>query len=426
MKIFIQVKVFPASNGECILIKFIGKRVTNILIDCGYVSTYKIIKEELHKLKENNEKLDLVVLTHIDNDHINGARCIFADYINDRICEISEVWYNDYFSIYDIENNNNSIEECEEEFKILQTIIKQKYPNDPNQNEENFVGYKTANILVDYLQNEKIYKKLNKSFTNGVFIENKHEIKSKRINDEVELIILGPKKEILQQLVYEWRSYLKKKGFNKEIVKSKEIAKAFELFYVNKVEKMNIQTVKEKQCSVATKLEELLEFNECDTGLENRSSISFILKFYDKSMLFLGDSSPIDYDEVLEKIGQDMKDEKLKFDLVKVSHHGSKYNISKKFFDIVTSDRYIISTNGYGHHHPDFESIYKIICMQKENKLIKFNYKQKRLMNFVEKNKLDETNNFKIEYENESLKGKKIMEIDITDEVIESKGERNE
>lgn len=420
MQTSVQVKVFPASNGESILIKCIGNKSTNILVDCGYISTYKTIKKELHNLKDNNEKIDLMVLTHVDNDHINGARTIFEDYLKNQVCEISEIWYNDFFSIYDIEGRSN--EKCiEEEFELLKKIVKQKYPNDPNLFGESVVGFKAANTLVDYLQNEKICNKINKSRPGGIFIENKDDIKSIWINDEVEIILLGPTKEILVQLLEEWRNYLKETGFKKEVVKSKEIAKAFELFYVNKMGTEYLQKAGEKKCSVKTELEELLEFNESDNKLENRSSIAFILKFYNKCMLFLGDSSPLDYDDILEKIAQTVPENKLRFDLVKVSHHGSKYNISKKFFDIATSDKYIISTNGYIHNHPDLESILKIICNQKEDKLIKFNYKHDKLNNFIKKNKLDQIHNFKIKYENSSLLGIKVMETEIKD-----KGEKNE
>lgn len=420
----IQVKSFPASNGESFLIKCVGEKSTNILIDCGYISTYKVMESELHNLKKNNEKIDLMVLTHIDNDHINGARSILKDYVNDKICEISEIWYNDFFSIYDIEGCSDE-NRTQEEFKLLKEIIEQKYPNDPNLFKEEVVGYKSANTLVDCLQNEKIHNIINKSRNPCILVENKETIeKSIWINDEVEIILLGPTKEVLVQLLEEWRKHLNEKGFKEEVVKSKKIAKAFELFYVNKIEEMSLRENIEKQCSVRTKLEELLEFNESDAKLENRSSISFILRFYDKYLLFLGDSSPLDYEDVLEKMAQATPDNKLKFDLVKVSHHGSKFNTSNKFFDLVTSDKYIISTNGRGtHNHPDLEAILKIICNQKEDKLIKFNYKPDKIINFINKNKLYQTYNFKLEYENSSLLGVKVMNTVIKDEV---KGESNE
>lgn len=420
----IQVKSFPASNGESFLIKCVGEKTTNILIDCGYKSTYKVIEEELHNLKNNNEKIDLMVFTHIDNDHINGARSILEDYINNKICEISEIWYNDFFSIYDIEGCSD--ENCiQKEFKLLRKIIEQRYPNDPNFFKEEVVGYKSANTLVDCLQNEKIHNIINKSRKPCIFVENKNIIeKSIWINDEVEIILLGPTKEVLIQLLEDWKEHLKNKGFKEEVVKSKDIAKAFELFYVNKIEELNLDKNIEKQCSGRTKLEELLEFNESDPKLENRSSISFILRFYDKCLLFLGDSSPVDYEDVLEKMAQATPDNKLEFDLVKVSHHGSKFNTSNKFFDLVTSDKYIISTNGVGaHNHPDIEAILKIICNQKEDKLIKFNYKPDKIINFINKNKLDETYNFKLEYENSSLLGVNVMNTVIKDKI---KGESNE
>ncbi|MEZ5082471.1 MAG: hypothetical protein R2750_03330 [Bacteroidales bacterium] len=43
--------------------------------------------------------------------------------------------------------------------------------------------------------------------------------------------------------------------------------------------------------------------------------------------------------------------------MAKVSHHGSKSNISKKLLDLLDAKHYLISTNGDRHNHPDPEAI---------------------------------------------------------------------
>ena len=125
----VNIKAFPARGGESILISLDGINKTNILIDCGYKSTYKLIKKELIKIRERGEKLDLLVLTHIDNDHINGARSILQDYIEGNICDILEIWINDYFRICNLKIDNND-EGNLESLELLRRIIKQKYPID--------------------------------------------------------------------------------------------------------------------------------------------------------------------------------------------------------------------------------------------------------------------------------------------------------
>ncbi|NFI94450.1 MBL fold metallo-hydrolase [Clostridium botulinum] len=406
----IKIKVYPASNGEGILIECNGKEQTNILVDCGYISTYNLIKKDLINLKKNEKKIDLLVLTHIDNDHINGARKLLSDYIKDEICEISEIWYNDYFSIYDIEDKKKEL--CKTEYNIFKLLESDEYPPDPNETGEKNISYKSANRLVAYLEKDKIKQRLNKSFENVVCIDEKNKFKKFQISNEVEVILLGPTKEILKELLYDWRNYLIEKGFEEEIVKSKELAEAFELYYVNQIEEIMEEIYSEKECSASDELREYLEFNIPDKKLENRSSISFILKFYDKHLLFLGDSSPKDYEEILENLLKNLNKEKLEFDLVKVSHHGSKYNTSNKLLEMITSKRYLISTNGNTFDHPDLETISKIIVNQKEKKKLYFNYELIKIEEFLRDYKLEDAK-FTIIYENKSAFDENIQLIDI-------------
>lgn len=411
-----EIKIYPASNGESIMIKCEGKNQTNILVDCGYISTYKHIRNDLIKLKKHNQKIDLFILTHIDNDHINGARNLMSDYVNNKICEISEIWYNDYFSIYNIENNNEEM--CKTEFNLFKLLKDDEYPFDPNEIGEKNISFKSANILADYLQKDVIKDRLNKSFENAVFIDDKSKMKKVIINDEVEIIVLGPTKEVLLELLNSWRNYLINIGFKKEIAKSEELAKAFELFYINKMEELQEESYFDKECSTRSKEEEIkdyLEFDIKDKKIENRSSISFILKFYDKNLLFLGDSSPIDYEEALNFA---LKNEKRDFELVKVSHHGSKYNTSKKLFEMIASKRYVISTNGSVFDHPDLEAIAKIAIKQEYEKEFYFNYRIPKVEEFFNVYNL-QNDTCRVNYGNDNLLDENIQCIEIKGENYE-------
>lgn len=94
----------------------------------------------------------------------------------------------------------------------------------------------------------------------------------------------------------------------------------------------------------------------------NSSSIAFLLKLIDCSILLLGDSRPEIVIESLKKLGKTNKN-KLVVDYVKVSHHGSINNTSCELLDLIDCDNYIISTNGGNstHMHPDREVIARLI-----------------------------------------------------------------
>ena len=92
----IKVKIFPASYGDCFLVSVNNsKEKFNILIDGGLLDTYKrSLKKELKALGKNGEKINLLINTHIDSDHINGLIAFLRENNNKQYIEIEEIWYN--------------------------------------------------------------------------------------------------------------------------------------------------------------------------------------------------------------------------------------------------------------------------------------------------------------------------------------------
>lgn len=66
-----NIYMFPALNGDCILVEYVASRY--ILIDGGYVDTYKtFLLPKLVEIADNGSVIDVLVVTHIDSDHISG------------------------------------------------------------------------------------------------------------------------------------------------------------------------------------------------------------------------------------------------------------------------------------------------------------------------------------------------------------------
>jgi hypothetical protein len=53
--------------------------------------------------------------------------------------------------------------------------------------------------------------------------------------------------------------------------------------------------------------------------------------------------------------------EKLRIDALKVPHHGSANNLNIDLLKLLDCPRYLVSTDGSGHHHTDREAIARVI-----------------------------------------------------------------
>ncbi|MFS0906667.1 hypothetical protein AB3N02_26965 [Priestia aryabhattai] len=92
--------MFPAKNGDTFLINCLGKNNTNILLDLAYPDTYRnYVRPRLCELNKQAETLDLVIFTHVDQDHIQGGITFFEENSGSNsqsIITVKEVWHNSY------------------------------------------------------------------------------------------------------------------------------------------------------------------------------------------------------------------------------------------------------------------------------------------------------------------------------------------
>src|SRR4051812_424731 len=73
----IRLDLLPAKDGDSLLVTYGDQRRTrHLLIDGGRASSYPMIKPVLASI---GEPLDLLVVTHVDQDHILGVLAMFKD-----------------------------------------------------------------------------------------------------------------------------------------------------------------------------------------------------------------------------------------------------------------------------------------------------------------------------------------------------------
>lgn len=355
----ISIKMFKAEKGDAFLIKFDNGQ--NILIDMGMPNTYENeIRQELIKLKESNQKIDLLIISHVDEDHIGGAIKFLEENQNNKIIEISEIWHNSYRHLQFDKSKVSKVNT--DTTKVLESIIKQNQSTslaDGIQKISAKQGSSLASLIYKYRYN------WNTTFSNrAIYLENKSETAI----GNLKFIFLSPNQEKLKMLSKKWLKELKKKKYSFEISDEEIFDDAFE-FYMKflKADDSKTTNISAKR---SIDFEKLSELEEKDNSPTNGSSLAFIIEYKDKKLLFLGDSHE---DIIFESLKA--KDYNLKFDLMKVSHHGSNKNISNRLIDLIDCDKFLFSTSGIYHGHPDLETISKIVVKKTEyQKELLFNY----------------------------------------------------
>src|SRR6266511_2210849 len=77
--------MLPAQHGD-------ASAPSRVLIDAGTPPTHEVVKERILQLEPDDRRFELLVVTHIDTDHIGGVLKLLAD---DTLgLEFDEVWFN--------------------------------------------------------------------------------------------------------------------------------------------------------------------------------------------------------------------------------------------------------------------------------------------------------------------------------------------
>ncbi|WP_051620640.1 MBL fold metallo-hydrolase [Paenibacillus sp. UNC451MF] len=415
-----KIEMFPASYGDSFLISCNGKTTTNILIDMGFMSTYtNSIKNKLTEVKSKGESISLLVFTHIDEDHIAGGLKFLSEngkIENPNIVEIENIWFNSYRHIQFWKSDFEADESDVKNDSVLESIIGKGRPREKGNRDVQSVGAMQGSTLASLMYFNEYMNIWNRDFEySAVTVEEildngVDNLRKITINDEVGITVLSPDENKLKQLETVWQEKLASAGYSKQIVSSKLMDDAFEIYTTN----INSENPKlRKLYKVSSEKEETEIKNsltnpfEADTTEVNGSSIAFILDFDGKRVLFLGDSHPDIIIKNLKIIKSAWNCERLWFDAVKISHHGSKHNTSVELLELIDSDKFIFSTNGRGKgfSHPDIETVYRVIATpNSKKKSLIFNYRPLHIISKIDKEEFKEKYNFEIKYTNDLSK----------------------
>lgn len=321
----ISVRLLAASHGDSFLISHTsGASVYNILIDGGPQKTFAFgpnrrhsgeLRIVLDEIKARGQTIDLAILTHVDSDHISGL--IEGFKVEGYLKELTKrIWF----------NSSNTITEHFNHIDIVENHITGSFDDSPKTSINQ--GKTFEELLIDLGCWRRTIIKSGDKYREGPFT----------------FTILSPCEDDLKELLCIWPD-----------------------------DTQSAQTagpIKDHSLSFKDLLEDD-KFKE-DGSITNGSSIAFILEADNKCMVFLGDAYCKTIVKGLRSLGFS-KEKKLKADFVKVSHHGSQYNTNDELLDLISTENFLISTDGSVHGHPDKRTIARIFNSNKKN-VVHVNY----------------------------------------------------
>lgn len=321
-----RLNMLPAGHGDSLWIDY-GDQLNphHILIDGGYAATYDEIAKKIRALPEDRRHIELLVITHIDNDHIKGILKLLSR--AELNVTFGDIWFNAWRHLPDSEFESFGPLEGEK----LSTLLSQ--------------GGMPWNTMFD-----------NKS----VSLQDDRLLPTVQLPGGMKLTILSPREQELKELVSVWAEKCREAGLdpNKSLREEPPVEPptGYEVMGPPDVEALAATPFKKNDSEA------------------NGSSIAFIARFARRSVLMAADGFA---DVLLDgiKLLVPDKNKSLSLDAFKIPHHGSRGNINQELLEKVDCGRYLFSTNSGKYDHPDMEAVARVIKYGGAKPELIFNYK---------------------------------------------------
>jgi beta-lactamase superfamily II metal-dependent hydrolase len=316
-----KLHVVQAKYGDALILSFGSPaKPRHILIDGGPSGNYAAdLGPALEGVVGKGGKLDLVVLSHVDNDHVVGLLDLFAAIEEDQVSErdprtkVAALWHNSF------ERTIDPTGAAAQQMQAIMTMAAAAKMAAPLATDtlETFYGIREGNRL--RLMAKKLKIPVNKGFADDVL-----QVETARAAVKfgpLELKVAGPNKLHLKELQARWLQWLEEAA----------------------------QKVAADPTTAAM----------TDNSMPNLSSIVLLAKCDGKSILLTGDARGDYIIQGLQSAGL-ARNGKLHVDVLKVQHHGSSRNTTPDFFNAITADTYVLSADGR-HGNPKFDTLKWIV-----------------------------------------------------------------
>jgi hypothetical protein len=320
----LEVQFLPAREGDAVWVRW-GEG-HQLLVDMGREETGRAMYQRLSQMDEAHRAFELLVITHVDRDHIGGVlTCVSDPETPLPGLTFADVWFNGW------EHLHNRRPALTPSAKAVEAM-------GPAQGER----------LTKWLRHQS----WNEAFDRAPVVRGAGAATPVTLPDGLTITVLGPPQSRLEALQREWKDEVEialAKGGLDEVSRGLSSGRG-------RLESLGSSAPPVLDNQVDLTL--AADGHTMDPSKSNGSSIVLLLECAGHRVLLTGDAFGDDVVDGLAVLG---KGAPVDVDCIKVPHHGSRNNVSRALVEAVVCPCWVFSSDGTQHKHPDAEAIARIL-----------------------------------------------------------------
>jgi beta-lactamase superfamily II metal-dependent hydrolase len=363
----VKLRVFHASDGDCLLLSSSDSTPRRILVDGGRRTSYQQnTRAFLGGLRTANERIDIICVSHIDDDHITGILQLVEDEVDWRAFEfqqvdtpgepaptvarppeVGEVWHNALFHLVGDQIAPSVEGVLESVATVLAGAPSEELQDLASELDDLATGERSSMELSRRLSPEQLGIALNpraagplmKRGTPGNAAGGEQVTLGK-----LKISVLGPSDDDIEKLRVGWQKWL---DANEKALRELQ---AEMLEDEERLGTLSPRIVANPMLDAA--LGEGLK----KVTAANLASLMLLVEEDVFSVLLTGDGVSQEILDGLAHHGKLDANKRIHVNVLKVQHHGALGNVEAEFVKSVTADHYVFCGNG-AHHNPEKEVV---------------------------------------------------------------------
>jgi beta-lactamase superfamily II metal-dependent hydrolase len=329
-----RVEMLPAAQGDCLWIEYGTRRAMHrLLVDGGTAPTYDHLRARIMRLPEAQRHFDLIIVSHVDADHIEGILVLLQD--PTLKLRVDDIWFNGWKHL-----PSDRLGPAQGE--MLSAILERRRPWGSKLPWNVAFGGKAVEASDDAAT----------------------ALPTHSLDGGMRVTLLSPTRMELSILAPYWQDEVRAAR-----IRTGDADDALELLGRSTRLHPRADALGEPRFDVDSAAGEPFK---PDRTKANGSSIAVLAEYDGGRCLLAADA----HAGVLLKTIQRLLTSRpgLTVDAFKLPHHGSKKNVSSELVAAIPALKYLFSSSGAIFRHPDPQAVARVLMANGGRKELWFNY----------------------------------------------------